>query len=428
MSKKSIRKWYKLDVSATIYPAVESRRFSGVFRVSMELDEKIDEDLLLEALKNIRTRFPYYQVHLKTGLFWHYLEQNEKDLVVWPDTPSPCERINPSFNNGYLYRVMYYQNHIAVEFFHVLTDGYGGMEFLKCLVHQYLQLSGKVKGNLENIMDIEKNPNEEESKDAFWDVLDKNKDSNIEDKRTLFGSEKVFKINNKLMPLGMDKVVTGVVSMKELKELSEKRNATVTQLLAALYIEAIIHKQAKQKPNLKKHKAIGIQIPVNMRKYYPSRCMRNFSLFVIPKVKPSEISTFDGIIIKVKDFMQEALGIRHLNTMIKDNCKLAGNKLVQHMPIEIKNLAIKYIYHNLGYSGTLSNIGLVRLPKEVAKHVKSANFVIGTSPGDKCICSVLGYNDNVYITFNRNIKDALIERHVFRRLVEMGVNVNIKSN
>lgn len=432
MSNNNTTEWFKLDVSAKIYPSLESVRNPAVFRISMQMYDKVDEKILLQALEKMKSRFPYYQVQLRMGLFWYYIERNDRKMIVWPDTPSPCERLNPTFNNGFLYRVKYYKNNIALECFHVLTDGYGGLEFLKCLVHQYLLLTNKVSGKSKGIIDIGEDPQDEEFKDAFLSAQEKIKEAaSAKTKRTLFGSGKVFKIKDKLLPLGINKVITGILSIVELKDVSKKYDATVTQLLVSLYIEALIQLQVRQERNLKKHKDIAIQVPVNMRKYYPYRCMRNFSLFIIPRVSPSKIENFYDIVKNVKAFMQEHLTIEHLNTMIKDNCELATNKLIQCVPLGLKNLVVKYINNTMGssqFTGTISNLGLVRLPDEMSVHVKNVSFVVGTSHNDKCTCGVMGYNDCINISFSRNIKDTYIERHVFRRLVELGVKVTLKSN
>lgn len=432
MSKRYKPKWYKLDTSAKIYPAVESTRNPEIFRISMQLSIKIDEDILLRALKQIKKRFPYYNVHLKKGLFWYYIQQNDKELIVWPDTPSPCEKLYPVFNNGYLYRVKFFENNISVEFFHVLTDGSGAMEFLKCLVQQYLILIGKIDGNSPGIINVDERPTKEESEDAFLKAYEADKDEPVtQSKRTLFGGNKMFQIRDKLLPMGIYKVITGIVSMSDLKRVSKKFEATVTQLLASLYIEALIYLQAYQVRNKNKHKNVSVQVPVNMRKFYPYRCMRNFSLFIIPTVDPRKINHFSDIVSDVKTFMEHYLTHKHLITMIRDNCSLTKHNFIKYIPLDIKNLIIRYINNTMGasqFSGTLSNLGLVKLPDEMAAYVKSMNVVLGSSPHIKCTCGVVGYNENVYITFGRNIKDAAVERHVFRRLVKMGVKVTLKSN
>ena len=55
-------------------------------------------------------------------------------------------------------------------------------------------------------------------------------------------------------------------------------------------------------------------------------------------------------------------------------------------------------------------------------------MILGACPNSKCGCSATGYKDKMHITFGRVIKDAYVEKHVFRRLVEMGADVEIRSN
>ena len=427
--KPDEKQWYKLDTSAKIYPAIESARDTSVFRVSMRLSKKVDPETLLQALKDIKHRFPYYNVHLHKGLFWTYLERNDNELLIWHDTPSPCERLYRRTNNGYLYKVKYHDNNIAVEFFHVLTDGYGGMEFLKCLVHRYLFLCGDVPEILPGIINIHDKPKVEESEDAFIKALESERD--IPKQRTLFAKSVTFHAKDKLVPMNMYYVVTGVVSLEDIKKLAKQYEATITQLICALYMEAMLLLQAKQVRNKRHHKNIAIEIPVNMRRYYPIDAMRNFSLFVIPSIDPREIEKFEDIIDKVKEFMCDKLSHKHLVTMIKDNCSLASDIFIRIVPMAIKHLVIRYINNTKGktqFSGTISNLGPINLPPQMQEHVENIQFLIGSSPQVKRSCSVSGYKDKLYISFGRSVESAYVEQHVFTRLVKSGIKVSMKHN
>lgn len=88
-NKKDI--WYKLDLSATVYPTLQRRDFSSVYRLSVTLKEEIDPALLQQALDRTLPRFPTYKVAIRKGLFWRYLEPNnrpgpfvQKDITVCP--------------------------------------------------------------------------------------------------------------------------------------------------------------------------------------------------------------------------------------------------------------------------------------------------------------------------------------------------------
>lgn len=52
----------------------------------------------------------------------------------------PCRYIDPHSHQLFLFRVSYFERKINLEVFHALTDGLGGMNFLKALVCEYLRL------------------------------------------------------------------------------------------------------------------------------------------------------------------------------------------------------------------------------------------------------------------------------------------------
>ena len=87
--------WYKLDLSATVYPTLQRRDFSSVYRLSVVLKEEIDPVLLQKALDKTLPRFPTYKVTIRKGLFWRYLEPNNRPgPYVQEDIKNPCMPIN----------------------------------------------------------------------------------------------------------------------------------------------------------------------------------------------------------------------------------------------------------------------------------------------------------------------------------------------
>ena len=133
--------WYKVDNVAKVFLASVSRRDPRVFRVSCTLNEDVDYDCLNQALEQTARENPQFQVTLHRGLFWHYFESTNLKPQAVPETLAPCAMLyGPQIKNELLYRVSYYGARINVEMFHAISDGNGGMVFLKTLVHNYLQL------------------------------------------------------------------------------------------------------------------------------------------------------------------------------------------------------------------------------------------------------------------------------------------------
>ena len=70
--------WYRLDLSATVSPTLQRKNFSSVYRLSVLLKEPIRPEVLQEAVDIAMKRFPTYKVAIHKGLFWRYLEPNDR--------------------------------------------------------------------------------------------------------------------------------------------------------------------------------------------------------------------------------------------------------------------------------------------------------------------------------------------------------------
>lgn len=135
--------WFPLDDAAKIYPLSMAHDRMAIFRLSVYLKKEVVPEILQMALNFTIKRFPTFATTLKKGFFWHYLDTTKRRFSVEEENDVPSQPIKVSSSGSQSFRVKYYKNRISVEFFHVLTDGTGGMEFLKSLVNEYLILLGK---------------------------------------------------------------------------------------------------------------------------------------------------------------------------------------------------------------------------------------------------------------------------------------------
>ena len=161
-------RWMKLDNAAKIYPAARRRRWNNMFRLSATMTEAVDRDALRAALDVTVLRFPSIAARLRKGAFWYYLEELRhapeiEDDGAYPLMYMPFERIRKC-----ALRVLVYGNRIAVEFYHALTDGNGGLVFLKTLVSEYLfQKYGTRVPFGNGVLDRLEQPRAEEFEDSF---------------------------------------------------------------------------------------------------------------------------------------------------------------------------------------------------------------------------------------------------------------------
>ena len=85
---KTHNNWMKLDNAALIYPAAKRRNWKALFRLSADLTDPVDPQVLEEALASTLARFPGFALKLMRGAFWYYLEHNAgSPALVRPPAP-----------------------------------------------------------------------------------------------------------------------------------------------------------------------------------------------------------------------------------------------------------------------------------------------------------------------------------------------------
>ena len=67
--------WYRLDNIGKFYSSQAGSAAQTVFRYAATLTDDVDPVLLQRALEKTVDVFPSFNVCLRSGMFWHYLEQ-----------------------------------------------------------------------------------------------------------------------------------------------------------------------------------------------------------------------------------------------------------------------------------------------------------------------------------------------------------------
>ena len=119
------KNWVRLDNASNIFLAAMSNRDSKVFRISAEVTDTVDPDLLQQALNKVFEQNLLYHSVLRRGFFWYYLEESDLKPKAEPDTNTPCRPLYFFDRRNLLFRVMYWKKRVSLEVFHVLSDGTG---------------------------------------------------------------------------------------------------------------------------------------------------------------------------------------------------------------------------------------------------------------------------------------------------------------
>ena len=425
ISEENKLRWMPLDNAAKIYPAARSHNWTNAFRLSATLKEEVDTKVLQSALDVTIRRFPSLGTRLRKGLFWYYLQQVSHAPAIRQEMSYPLTRMTRKDLRDCALRVIVYHTRSAVEFFRSLTDGNGGVIFLKALLAEYLQqkyhlvipAEQGVVGRLEE-------PSPEELEDSFLKYAGPVSASRRENN--------AWHLKGTPEPDGFLNVTCFQLPVAQVLEQAHHYCVSMTTFLSAALMQAILNLQAQQIPNRRYRKYVRLLIPVNLRRLFPSKSMRNFALYTTPEVDPKLGDySFEELCQIIQHRMALDVTPKQMSARIATNVKSERVFLLKITPLFIKNLVMKAVFLAVGERKSclcLSNLGQVTLPKEMEGYVERMDFILSSQAMSPHNCGVLSYGDTLYINFTRNIVEPNLEREFFLVLREMGLPVEVQSN
>ena len=408
--------WFRLDDAAKIYPLSMKHGQMSVFRLAAVMKEPVKPELLQIALHFTIQRFPGFATTVRKGFFWHYLDQTKRRYCIQPETDIPVRPLKIAASGSQSFRVLYYENRISVEFFHILTDATGGMCFLKTLLAEYLRLLGISCPCGDGILDVTKPPLAGENENAFPAADRRGKGSGLTDRASL-------QLSGKLAPVRPCRILHFEMDAEKLREAAKSRNATVTAyLLGLLFL-------AGRRATEAMGGSFNIQVPVNMRKFYPSPTLRNFSMYCGIRLNLEQVTTLDDILPEIQRQLTEKTSREAMTEMIHSSTRLVNS--VRFVPLFIKAPIARLIYGFLGdkiFSNTLSNLGVVHLPPEMESRVDHLEFLLGTLVSNRAGCALVTCGGKAVLTIAKQTADPSLEEALCRLLDEDAVQYAVKGS
>lgn len=417
--------WMRLDNAAKIYPAVTNSKWTPMFRISATFREPVDVEVLQSAAEVTLKRFPGIAVSLRRGVFWNFLDPIREPPLVVPEGAYPCAPMPLRDLRKCAVRILYYDCRIAVEFFHSLTDGTGGLIFTKTLAAEYLtQKYGLDIPCEQGVFDRREPVPACELEDSFL----------VNEGCFSDGSRDPvsYRPHGVKEPDGYLHITTGILDSEQVLEKAHGYGVSVTTLLTAVLLKAIMDEQSGHVHKRSHMKNVAVQVPVNLRPYFGSKTMRNFALFVTPGIDPRKGEwQFEEILQSVHHQLGMYLTSKQLGAKFTSNVRSEKAMILKIMPLFIKQLALKFSFHYFGestFATSLSNLGVVKLPEIMYDYIDRMEFVLGPQHTNTSNWSADSYGGKLYITSVRNVREADLERRFFRAMRKLGLHVLIESN
>lgn len=418
------KKWYRLDTAALIFPAIARRDWSNAFRVSATLTDPIDPDVLQQAADDMHARFPSFFVTLKKGFFWYYLEESDHPVTVQSDYAYPLTFMSSRELRKNCMRILYYKNRIAVECYHALSDGRGGSVFLCNLVARYLELKYGISIPKDGLIrSLSEPPAEDELEDSFL--------KNAAEVASVREKERSYRLFGTREPTGFKTLTTGVVDTNALLDAAHRYHVTITAFLSAVMAESIMGMQNDRLPRKRQH-TVKVTVPVDLRRLFNSRTLRNFSLVLNVGADPRNGDyTFEELCGTIYHQICACATPRYMAGMIAANVQPQQITVLRLAPVFLKNIVMDGVYRRSGEGGgsvNISNLAMLPVPENMAAYMERMEFIIGPQRSYPNNCSVLSFGGRTYINMIRNIRESELERRFFSRLIELGVPVEIECN
>lgn len=407
----------RIDNASNIYTASRCRKYTSIYRLSVSLSERIDEDTLQQALENTLKRIPLFGYTVSNGIFWWHLKRMSKTprLLAHNNMMRFCIRKN----GGFLFNLSTEDYTIYLDVFHVIADGNGSRTFLLTLCAEYLRLRYGIEIEYnDSIFNTEEEPQEEELEDGF--DLFKGKKGSLEK------NDKAYHISGTEEPHYITNVVRMTMPVARVKEVAKEYNCTITELISACMVSALQDVRRLDK-DTDKSTVLKVSIPVNLRNIFHARTLRNFSSYVNVGIDVcNDYFDFDKIVNDV--VLQKRLFTTKdcLERKVAANVALEENKAICIIPRIFKRPIIDIINRLKGdryNTQTFSNLGNIELPKTMIPYVKEMDFILGRQRGNSGAAACIGYNGTLYLNFSRKIVESDFEDFFCQKLRELGIPV-----
>lgn len=407
-----------LDDQAKIFTLASNKKYSSIFRFTVKIKEEINGEILQKAVELALEKYKVYKVKIKSGLFWHYLTENEMNPIVLKENEKPFKKVNIKENNQYLFRVTYIENRINLEVFHALTDGTGAIIFLKEIIYKYLELQYSkdlefVKLNDDEIVI--------DSENAYIKNYKKNVKKSFKDK-------KAYQLQGEEVEDGIIQLKHYKMNLLEVKNYTKQMNCSLSMYIIAMIVYSIYEGNYKTS---KDRNPINLCIPVSLQKYFETDTMSNFVSHItvtLNLIKNSEY-TFENILDIVKKEFESKLSKEKMVETISTESAKTHLPIINYIPLPLKKIVIGLGSLKLkrNVTMTISNLGRFDIDEKYSNYIDDILVILSPDWAEKMKCGICSYKDNLVVSFGTTLKNSQIEKEFLKILEKNKIDFNFET-
>ena len=357
--------WYRLDNVGKFYSSQAESSAQTVFRYSATVADDVDEAALQRALDKAVEVFPGFNVCLRSGMFWHYLEQAADRPAVTQENLPICFGLH-AHAKSVLFRVSYHRSRINLEVSHIISDGRGTLSFFKALIYAYVEERYGVQG-----VPLEYDGSDhQKSENSFNKYYER-------DKAAPTPTPKVYRIagwRDAADPTYLE------YHLPASQVLALARSHGVS--LTALVIAAIMCSIRAEMPRRDRHRAIRIDVPVDLRQFFESATTKNFFGLAFVSYTPGDADEpVEAVAAQVQTQLKEATLVESLKPRMNRMIALEKNPLLRLAPLFLKDIILDFASQlaTRETTTTVSNLGRIVFDERIAPYVRDINILTSTN-------------------------------------------------
>lgn len=375
--------WYRLDNMGKFYSSQAGSPTQTVFRYSATLVDEVDPGILQHALGKTAKRFPSFNVCLRSGFFWHYLQQSTEQPTVVPENLPVCFGLHVDAKSV-LFRVSYHRCRVNFEVSHIVSDGRGSLNFFKALLYAYLEERYHIVGVAEEY----DGSDSQKAENSFDKYFEKNKAGSTKLPRAYH----LVGWRDRADPTFMEYHIP----VRPVLDLARSCGVSLTSLVIAVLMAAI----REEMPRRERGRPICIDVPVDLRQMFKSTTAMNFFGLAYVSYTPGDRDeSVEDIACQVHAQLKAAVDPDRLKLRMNRMIALEKNPLLRFAPLFAKDLVLELADRlaERDTTTTVSNLGAIRVDERLAPYIRDVNVLTSTT-GLKCTLCSFGDDLSIGIT------------------------------
>lgn len=403
--------WYRLDNIGKFYAAQAGDSNQTVFRYAATLVDDIDAGILQHALDKTVETFPSFNVCLRSGFFWHYLEQSPIPPHVTEENLPVCFGLHANAKS-ILFRVSYYRARINLEVSHMISDGRGTLNFFRALISTYIQ----ERYGLDEVPSTYDGSDSQKAENSFDKYYEK-------DKAAPTHTPKVFHLRG-WRDASDPTFLEYHLPVHRVLELSHAAGVSLNSFITAAAICAI----REEMPQRERNRAIRFDIPVDLRSYFESSTVKNFFGLAYASYAPGDTDeSLEEVAAHVQAQIKAATQAEALKARMNRMIAMEKNPFLRLAPLLVKDAALELVsrWDKRNTTATVSNLSAIRLADEVAPYIRDIDVMTSSMGLNFLLCS---FGDDLSISISTVYANLDVAKNFCRIFSERGIEGRINSN